>query len=274
MPDDKSNHDKCGNYSPPPEIEDAHWAYEDLQTMLKPNQKTWHRFDPITRERLDQVRQFLWNYVGLDSTVHGGGTAGSTWKAASEQTAHALGKGDYLARNLRKWGHAFIINREDIPTNQIGQGNESMLKDEALVQDIKSPLKLLGKYATAMDVVRFLDTPEMKRRLDRQTSIHLTTAQLWMSKMGYRWANIPKGQYVDGHEREDVVSYQQNKFLPKLAEFEANARIWTEDNIESSNVATAPNIRHTVVWYHDESVFYANDRRIIAWVDENQTAVP
>ena len=79
-----------------------------------------------------------------------------------------------------------------------------------------------------------------------------------MHKMGYCWNYAPKGQYVDGHKCEDIVAYQQNKFLPRLAEIEANSRMWT-DGIEDSSVATTLIIHHTVVWYYDESVFYAND---------------
>ena len=102
-------------YSPPPGIEDVREAYEDLRTILKPNRKIGPGFDPITQERLEGVRQFLWNYVDPDTIAHGG-TVGSSWKAASEQTAHALGKGNYLAWNLQKWARAFIIDCKDLPS--------------------------------------------------------------------------------------------------------------------------------------------------------------
>src|SRR5260221_4472556 len=114
----------------------------------------------------------------------------------------------------------------------------------------------------------------MKEQLGCKTAIHLSTAQRWMCKMGYNWGNTPKGQYVDGHEREDIVAYQQNVFLPKLTAIEAKMRIWTEGGIDNTNAATTSNIRHTVVWYHDESVFYANDRRTNRWVGRDETAVP
>ena len=125
-----------------------------------------------------------------------------------------------------------------------------------------------------MDIVHFLDTPEMKTQLNRKVTIHLSTAQHWMCKMGYHWANAPKGQYVDGHEREDIVAYRQNVFLPKLAAIDAKMRTWTEDGTKDLNAATTPTFRHTVVWYHDESIFYANDRQTKRWVDSNETAVP
>ena len=275
--DSDGNHgpgiDEYRVYLPPPGIEDAWRAYEDIQKILKSNQKRQPGLDSITQERLEQVCQFLWTYVDPKTTAHGG-TSGSSWQAASQQTAHALGRGIYLARNLRKWARAFIIDREDFPGNSSGWWNEALLDNEVLVREINQHLQGIGKYAKALDIVKFLDTPEMKERLDRTTTIHLTTAKRWMHKMGYRWTNAPKGQYVDGHEREDVVAYQQDVFLPKLAEIDAKMRKWTADGIEDPNTTTGPDFRHTVVWYHNESIFYANDRRMVQWVPENETAVP
>jgi hypothetical protein len=41
-----------------------------------------------------------------------------------------------------------------------------------------------------------------------------------MFRLGYRWREEKKGQYADGHEREDVVTYRQNIFLPLWRSFE------------------------------------------------------
>ena len=198
---------------------------------------------------------------------------GTSWMAASEQTGRAFGKGSHLSRNLRTWSRAFITNR-DLPITLAGQSRQSLLKDKTLAQEIRVHLQGIGKYAKAMDVVDLLDTPEMKERLDRTTTIHHATAKRWMHEMGYRWCNTPKGQYVDGHEREDTVSYRQDVFLPKLTEIGVKTRQWAEDGTEVPKVATVWKFRHTVVWYHDESIFYAHDRRTIGWVDGSETVLP
>jgi hypothetical protein len=44
--------------------------------------------------------------------------------------------------------------------------------------------------------------------------IHLVTAQRWMHRLGYRWSKTLDGQYIDGHKRDDMVTYQQQIFLP------------------------------------------------------------
>ena len=127
------------------------------------------------------------------------------------------------------------------------------------MHEVNLHLQGIGKYVKAIDIANSLDTPEIRMRLNQTMPIHQTMAQLWMQKLGYCWGSTPKGQYVDGHKREDIIAYQQDHFLPKLAKIEAKTRIWTEDGIEGPNVVTTLDIRHTVIWYHDKSVFYAND---------------
>ena len=105
-PERDPDSERQGTQLHPPSKEEARRTYEDLQSILKPKRKNGPGhvdpgFDPFTREQLEQLRQFLWNYTDPDSTAHGlGNQFKSSWKAASNQTAHALTKGDYLARNL------------------------------------------------------------------------------------------------------------------------------------------------------------------------------
>ena len=94
-----------------------------------------------------------------------------------------------------------------------------------------------------------------------------------MRKMGYRWTKKPSGQYVDGHERADVVHYRQTVFLPAWAELDHHTRLWTVDNQEIVNDALASG-RTLVIWFHDECTFYMNDRRIVCWVHIDEKAVP
>ena len=57
--------------------------------------------------------------------------------------------------------------------------------------------------------------------------------------MGYWWTKKPSGQYVDGHERADVIYYHQTVFLPAWAEVDKRMRLWTTDNQEIINEALA-----------------------------------
>jgi hypothetical protein len=46
------------------------------------------------------------------------------------------------------------------------------------------------------------------------------TARRWLVKLGFRRTVFRKGIYIDGHEREDVVKYWDEVFLPAMAQYE------------------------------------------------------
>jgi hypothetical protein len=64
-----------------------------------------------------------------------------------------------------------------------------------------------------INIVHYVDQPEVKACLKLTKTISLATAQQWMKHMDYRWTKTPSGQFVDGHERADVVEYHQLVFL-------------------------------------------------------------
>ena len=85
--------------------------------------------------------------------------------------------------------------------------------------------------------------------------------------------------YVDGHEREDVVEYSQNVFVPQWQCYEAMARWWNPDGQEEGDVwervfVAGPGGKIIVVWRHDESTFYANGRRRLRHIHNSETAKP
>ena len=92
--------------------------------------------------------------------------------------------------------------------------------------------------------------------------------------MGWQWKQEVKGQYVDGHERNvdghehnDVVTYCQDVFLPGWSHLQPHMRHWVVDPKDNNAViedAGGPQMGlaqcHTVMWFHDESTFHANDQ--------------
>ena len=131
----------------------------------------------------------------------------SLWIAASLQVANAVERGPWLAQWLQEWTHSFVLDQTALPLNVYGCWNASLLEDKDLAQDIHVHLQGIAKFVRAMDIVQFLNTPEMKLCLNLKQTISLMTAQCWMHMMDYRWHKDPKGQYVDGHEQEYVVAY-------------------------------------------------------------------
>lgn len=302
-----------GTFTAPPTLEEAKSALSDITAILRPpymtekGKKKGYKdsgLDRLTSDRLEGIQMLLRAYSAEKSD------AKHKWIFASLRAAEMQGRGPKHARSLRVWAREFLADRNNLPENVYGTWAKSLIDDEDLVQEISVHLQGLGKYIKAEDICRFLDTPEMLERLKRKKTISRGTAQRWLRKMGYRWTRDPKGMYADGHERGDVVWYRQNVFLPAWKEIDKTTRKWNKDGTElQGGEENAENVeqhesqhgnagrheasgstaalgsseprerscqhqRRTVVWFHDESTFYANDRRRSRWVHKSETAVP
>jgi hypothetical protein len=201
-------------FSPPPTINEVVLALQGIKKILKPPRKTGPGYkdpelDLMFRGWLKDMRQFMWTYINPDL-----GTRGQ-WQAASLNTANNLEKGLGHARKLHQWVQAYVTDRKVLPINPYRRWNESVIDmDPNLAQEIHAHLQSKGKYVKAMDLVNFMDTPKMQEQTHLNKWIGLFKAQQWMKTLDYCWTYTPKGQYVDGHEREDVMAYRQNIFLP------------------------------------------------------------
>ncbi|GLB45359.1 hypothetical protein LshimejAT787_2200220 [Lyophyllum shimeji] len=256
-----------------PTVEAAQIAHKQLDGILNPRQDNGighkdPKLDLLLRSRLEAMKRFLWAYTDPTSQYY------DKWMPASLATAKASERGPWFARRLREWSSAFIIDPEVLPENTYGTWNNSRLDDEDMKQDLNEHLQTLGKFFSAMDIVRYLDKPEVRERYKMKKGITERTAQRWLKKMGYRWKLEPSGQYVDGHEREDVTTYRQKVFLPRWKELEARMRNWKTDGQAEEYTGPRPQNRRVIAWFHDESTFYAHDRRKRRWCHETETAVP
>lgn len=227
--------------------------------------------NPLIRTRL-AVKSLLELYTHRMATSNN--PAARPWTASSVTVAQTLGKPPWFARTVRKWTRSFINNPTVPPVNPYGKWVKSRLLDEDLMQDIQLHLQEVGKYVRALDIVHYLDQPDVKARHGLKKTISVATAQRWMHVMGYRWKKEPKGQYADGHEREDVVAYRQNISIPAWNEREARMRSWSSNDPSVEETVLPEGETPEIAWFHDESIFYANDRRKVRWVHESETAKP
>ena len=103
--------------------------------------------------------------------------------------------------------------------------------------------------------------------------IGIETAQKWMHELGFEIVAKKKGTFVDGHERSDVVEYRQ-KFLRKMVGLGFlnvnNAPTEEAKNALPSDLESPPPevIDKTVVIFHDESTFQANDDQPTLWAEK------
>ena len=258
-----------GNYLPPPSFEAGKQALHDISLILHPKRRSGIGHNPfegdeLLQRRLQQMEMLLVLFVDKEKPI--------AWIQASQNVARYNQKGIYTAKMIRKWTQSFIEDRHNLPINLYGSWNTSMLDDGELAKDISMYLLSKGMYVRAMDIVHYLEDPEVQKKHSLTKSISLATAQWWMHMMDYRWTKAPSGQYVDGHERSDVVEYRQMEFLPTIAELECYTMAWN-DGVEKIRDYKGP-YRRVVIWWHDESTFYANDRQLIFWVHSSVTAIP
>ena len=194
---------------------------------------------------------------------------------ASKQAAISTGKPtNYQERKLREEAKKFI-STHNVPKTPYGAWNLARIDaDEELAQEINLYLQEKGKYVKADDISEYLNKPEVKSRWELKKSISRATCKRWMKKLGYRWVKSRhRGQYVDGHEREDVIKYRQDVYLPIWYSYESRMRSWDKDGNEILPILP-PSIQIVVPWFHDESIFYGHDRRESQWVQNDTSPVP
>lgn len=219
------------------------------------------------------MKNFLWLYTDVCGSTN---PVGGQWAKAADRAAQNTGKtkGVYLSRMLRSWSKGYILDRKSIPLRGPYQ-RVSRIDDKSLAAELKLHLQSLGKWIRAQDLVDYVSIPENLAHHRFEKPISLRTAQRWMEKLGYRWRKEPAGQYSDGHEHDDVVHYRQNVFIPAWKHYQPRMREWKEDNIAAEVPKAINSSNHGVVmWFHDESTFYANDRRKQRWVHKSESAVP
>ncbi|KAJ6615104.1 hypothetical protein B0H10DRAFT_1691417, partial [Mycena sp. CBHHK59/15] len=223
----------------------------------------------FTCNRLTGIRTMLNFYVtpGTQSGTYG------HWGASAQLTALGLGRGKHCARVLAALAREFILTHNVMDVNPYGEWNESMLADEDLANDIRLHLQSLGKEITAEKLVKYLNDPKDCAEHGIDKPVSLTTARRYLDELGYRFTSPKKGQYVDGHERPDVVYYRDNVYLPRLFELNKRVAIFDNDSNPVNNDFTATGCR-VIVWYHDKSIFYAHDQRHQTWYHKDSPAKP
>ncbi|KDN33743.1 hypothetical protein RSAG8_13174, partial [Rhizoctonia solani AG-8 WAC10335] len=185
--------------------------------------------------------------------------------------ATAIGRAKWAAASARKWIREFWRIGK-LPDNLYGKWNHSVIEDEDFKHALLEHLRCVGRYAGPKDIVAFFDTPEaesFRHLLDEPPS--LRTAQRWMPILGYKWKTEHRGQFADGHEREDVVDYRMNHFIPKWLEFECRMRTWDAEGNEIPP-SLAPGEEEVVAHFHDETIYKAHERRLTRWIHEAETA--
>ncbi len=92
------------------------------------------------------------------------------------------------------------------------------------------------------------------------------TARCWLIKLGWRYTEVKKGVYMDGHEQADVVEYRQTTFLPLMAKFEARMVHFDGPELQRVNPTLQPGECEIIPNFHDESSFHTNEEVRNLWL--------
>ena len=111
---------------------------------------------------------------------------------------------------------------------------------------------------------------EVKSGMQQPRSIKARAATVWLKKMGYSWRDVKKGVYIDGHEREDVVKYRQEVFLPALQQVHTRLAKWDDNGTVVREGSQLVGGLRVVIVTHDESTFNVHDGRRQMWLQDGE----
>jgi hypothetical protein len=156
----------------PPSLEKARTALDDIETILKPPRMSGNGYkdpglDSVLQACLEMMKRFLWTFIDDRNTLG--------WVASSLDTIRKDGRGKtsgtYSARRLHKWTWAYVDDHDCLPNNLYGTWNHSILEDKDLAADIHLHLQGIRKYVRAMDIVQYLDDPEILTWLKHELGV-------------------------------------------------------------------------------------------------------
>ena len=106
--------------------------------------------------------------------------------------------------------------------------------------------------------------------------ISIETARIWLLELGFTVMDHKKGTYVDGHERQNVVNIDKSSFadcVPLVFLNTANAPTpeAAQSLPEDLEHPSEEQIAKTIVIFHNESTFQANDDQLKFWGTEDMT---
>ena len=106
----------------------------------------------------------------------------------------------------------------------------------------------------------------------RATEYDDTTIYRWLHLLGYKHRKVTKGIFIDGHERADVVQYRDG-YLQRMDQ-RLRRKIQYANDADGHLVAIAPDLNpgevETVLVFHDETCYAANDGKRCLWLEEGE----
>ena len=189
---------------------------------------------------------------------------------------------------MREWRSQFFDNGGCIPENEQGRyersgvvwHNENFNKKAAVYIRSNSSVKgcpnlTVRKFCKLVNN-DLLPNETLEPGFPRKLGVE--TCRKWMHELGFEVVVKKKATFVDGHERSDVVEYRKS-FLRKMAGlgFLNPNNALTDDAKKAlpGDIETpCPKlIEKTVILFHDETTFTANDDQPTLWAEKGTTVI-
>ena len=206
---------------------------------------------------------------------------GDAIMSASENVANMwrVGKGVALARRIRYLSR-FYLEFKRLPAEARGgiRPGSSLLQVETVHNEVLAWLHRQSMGSITPEAFANAVTNDIlpRRRYLETITIVDRTARRWLIKCGYTHKTTKKGVYEDGQEREDVVVYRNEVFLPRMADIERRAVAFESDGEGWKEIQ--PELltgeRRAVVYWHDESCYHQKDFKKHKYLRADQQFLP
>ena len=208
--------------------------------------------------------------------------------------ANGFARGSTTAKRIRHWGKSWVDDRKIIVGLQ-GKNKRvfTWLDDEGVCLAVRRHIAEVGDKLTSLNLAKavnsyllkdgILDDGSLEMALSdaisesesaattlelsksKKRRIRARTARNWLRKLGFNWKDIHKGVYIDGHEREDVVRYRNEVFIPCFDRILPSLREWDETGNQLIKELPSGE-KEKILVTHDESTFNANDGKRRMWI--------
>jgi hypothetical protein len=178
------------------------------------------------------------------------------------------GSGVYFAQKIQALAHHYQIF-EQLPKESCGGAckSQTLLADEQVKKAALDWLNIqtAGKVTPKkfQEALNATIIPTLLINLKQPLSER--TAHQWLVKLGWRRSVLRKGVYMDGHERNDVVDYRQNVFLPLMEGYERKMAKYEGPDLEYVPPTLQPGEKEIIPNFQDESCLTVNEFKSHAW---------
>ena len=187
------------------------------------------------------------------------------------------GPGNWFAHRVRALARHYQAF-EKLPVEKRGgkKNTRSWLHDEAVQNQTRDWLtsQETGKVTPRrlQQALNEVILPDLNIIL--KSPLSERTSRRWLIKLGWRRTVVRKGVYMDGHEREDVVKYRNEIFLPAMEKFEARMAKFEGLDLKRVAPVLGDGRKQIIALFHDESCFHANDEAQNLWQVQFQFDTP